>query len=1352
MNLIKKVFIILIWVTLMVLAINNINYAESSDFIYINHNYMLFDVYHKIDQYETIKFFDNEDNLIEDWGMLIKTGVIVECTDENDNTISFKTAVKGDVNGDGYVDKEDTYCIKADIVGLIDLESAFLKAADSNDDTDISLYDLVSNKQLIQNSSDEPKEELSIEVSEVRLNLENINLEIGETSQLVATIFPEIATDKQVMYISENENIAEIDENGKITAKGNGTTKVYATTSSGVTATCNVTVNTTPEAITINEDKVNLYINGNSSYDLEVSYDPITSNIMKDLSWNTSDSNIVTVDEKGLITAVANGSAIITATTQNNLQATCSVTVYTIPNLLTLPKNLEMELGTRTTIDCSIEPNTSNYNTEISWYSDAKNIVTISEDGLIVAKNPGTATITAETANGIKSTCIVTVLPKITDVIFNESFTILDLSMNDTYQILAKSDLGTDITNSITWSSKDEKIAIVTDTGMVKAVANGTTTIEGTFLNIKKTFEVTVHTSPEKLELVDKSIFLNVGEEKNLEYIIEPNDTDINNTITWTTTNSSILNVDGNGKIIANSAGRAIVKVQTGINNNLFDTCIVNVVDIPSNMYFQQNKLLLKQDEQKEIILTLNEDVEDINLEDLKITSSSEEILRYTYEPSDENSKQIKINIQGLKKGATNIIAQIGEVSTSCEIIVYNDDSVINLCEANGDILNNSNQNIQLDTNRLLVNIYAKLDNIYDVTEDVEWKSNDETKATVDSFGVITIKDAGEVIISAELEGKIESFTLKIEILPRTITMRQQNVALSINQYSTTQLSPVITPSNCSNTDIKYLSSDENVVTVDDNGVLIAKSAGEAIITATTVNNISATCRVIVNVAPTEVKFDAESMYLKLGGTVTLNPTILPANSNVYNNLTWSSDNEVISIDQYGNIKALQPGSATIAVSTQNGKTDFINVIVPELSLKASSTSLDLSKNNKTTIVDNGSSDIGKLTYAVSDSTKASVDNNGNITGKANGNVNIIVTESNAGTTITIPIKITTSTTSVQLNQTNVSLDINNTSYKLTATQQPSTVSIKGVTWKSSNTNVVTVNNGTITRVGSGTATITATANDGSGKVGTCTVKVKKEKLIIVGASTMCQIASTRKVSATADDRWNPDYLTNYGYTIRKIGSYHDYLGSKAASSDKDADLYFVCKSGSGYYWLAGEEGLPDYYSENGTKGAGQERLFEILNNTNNNSNDCHFTIAFLTGGNDLVKTTTKAQVDEIASRYVKYYKGIADKYPQHTVYAFPVTPVDLDNVKDGAELKKTGYNVKQSNNTKRYRFACQLNAAINNNESNLKYTNGFYNDLKDDDEYAAYDGKHFTRKGTKHVFEKMLNYMSLLNSNGKKK
>ena len=160
-----------------------------------------------------------------------------------------------------------------------------------------------------------------------------------ETAQLTAEVTPSYADNKRVTWQSSDEKVATVDENGKVTAVGNGTATITATSVSGsYTAAVSVTVKIPVEIqkLTIEAEKETLTKIGEST-ELKVKIEPENADLQK-LIWKSDNEKVATTDENGKVTAVGNGTAEITVTTEDGkITASIMITVK-VPDEPTINK------------------------------------------------------------------------------------------------------------------------------------------------------------------------------------------------------------------------------------------------------------------------------------------------------------------------------------------------------------------------------------------------------------------------------------------------------------------------------------------------------------------------------------------------------------------------------------------------------------------------------------------------------------------------------------------------------------------------------------------------------------------------------------------------------------------------------------------------------------------------------------------------------------------------------------------------------------------------------------------------------------------------------------------------------
>lgn len=243
-------------------------------------------------------------------------------------------------------------------------------------------------------------------VQSITLDKESLELSIGESVSLSATIEPSTAKD-EVEWSSSESDVATV-RDGLVEAVSVGTTIITAKAGDR-SASCTVTVKAPPvSSITLNKESVELYIGslGGESILLNATIDPPTAT--DEIEWSSSESGVATVSD-GVVEAVSPGTAIITAKAGDK-SATCTVTVVPKPvTSITLDRNFISDyVGFNTPLTATVLPGDA-FDKTVSWTTSDASIATFS-NGWVTAKTVGTAIITAS-AGEATAQCEVKVLP-----------------------------------------------------------------------------------------------------------------------------------------------------------------------------------------------------------------------------------------------------------------------------------------------------------------------------------------------------------------------------------------------------------------------------------------------------------------------------------------------------------------------------------------------------------------------------------------------------------------------------------------------------------------------------------------------------------------------------------------------------------------------------------------------------------------------------------------------------------------------------------------------------------------------------------------------------------------------------
>ena len=502
-----------------------------------------------------------------------------------------------------------------------------------------------------------------VRVTSVSLDKNQLELEVGESETLTATVLPENATNKLVSWKSSAPAVAQVDYSGKVTAVSAGETTITAT-ADGKSATCTVTVTQKApdvvhvESVTLNKTSLNL-VEGDVSEKLIATVLPENAT-NKAVSWTSSNNAVATVVD-GVVTAVSAGTATITATADGK-SAECAVTVTQkasapVPvESVTLNKtSLNLEVGDISEkLVATVLPENAT-NKAVSWTSSNSAVATVS-DGVVTAVSAGTATITA-TADGKSAECTVTVTPKyiaVTKVDINRDSATLQVGAT---VLLEATVIPSNATNkTITWTSSDESVATVSN-GTVTAHKKGSAIITATADGISGTCAITVSENVVEvtsITLSESSLNLDVNATATLSATVLPeNATD--KSVSWRSSDESVATV-ANGVVKALKAGQTTITATAGEKSAVCTVTVKVPVVAVESVTLNRTALELKVDETFTLVATINP--ADATENEVIWTSSDTRIATV----SDDGTVTAKA------VGTVTITASVGGKSAVCEV------------------------------------------------------------------------------------------------------------------------------------------------------------------------------------------------------------------------------------------------------------------------------------------------------------------------------------------------------------------------------------------------------------------------------------------------------------------------------------------------------------------------------------------------------------------------------------------------------------------------------------------------------------------------------------------------------------
>lgn len=483
-------------------------------------------------------------------------------------------------------------------------------------------------------------------------------------------------------------------------------------------------------------------INLGATETLQVVYNPEDTTDDKTVTWNSTNTDAITVDN-GVVTAVGEGSSTVTATVGNKV-ATINYTVRIPLESITINGDETLSKNEEKTLTVTYNPTNTTDNKTVDWESSNPEIVSIDSTGKITGKKGGTAKITATVGN-VKAEKEVKVVVPIESVSLSGDDSILKGETKRLTATINPEDTTDDKT--ITWSSDNENVLFVDQNGQIRGIKEGTANVKAVVAGKETTKQITVN------EIHINSIAIDGDQEfemiknqtKNLSVTINPENTTDDKGVVWKTNNEEVARVDNDGKVTALKEGEATITATVGTNET---SVKINVKEIHINSVVinELDDEFTRGDEFKFSATYTPENTTDEN-----------KTVEWSSSNTDVGTIDQEGNFVALKEGTTKITAKIGNIKAEREVtVIENHVGDFKLLQEEGEVLNIGN------TQKLVTVVNPE--NCTDAYT-IKYSSSDEAIATVDENGNVTALKDGKVVITATLTTEYdEEFEDSIEI------------------------------------------------------------------------------------------------------------------------------------------------------------------------------------------------------------------------------------------------------------------------------------------------------------------------------------------------------------------------------------------------------------------------------------------------------------------------------------------------------------------------------------------------------------------------------------------------------------
>jgi uncharacterized protein YjdB len=912
---------------------------------------------------------------------------------------------------------------------------------------------------------------------------------INDGLNAIASATPVNSTNKALIWTSSNVSVITINSStGAMIARGFGSTIVSATTVDG--GYSNSAIFYVGAAVTgISAISGASVVNSGSTTTFSASVTPANAAI-KIINWSSSNTAIATVDASGVVTGVSDGTATITASSdEGNYTATKTITVETntsVTGISAISGASSVRIGSTISLSSSVTPANAT-NPTITWSSSDTAVATVdSSTGVVTGIVPGTVTITATTANGgYTATKSIIVEKPVTGISAISGSSSVSTGATIT---LSASVVPYDATvQTITWSSSDTAVATVnSSTGVVTGVSAGTATITGTTVDgsFTSTQSVAVYIGVTGISSISGSSSVVGGSTLTLSASVTPVNA-TTQTITWSSSNTTVATVDASGVVTGVNAGTATITATTSDGSYTATKTITVTVPVTGISSISGASTMGTG-----TTLTLGASVTPANATNQAITWSS------------SNTAVATVNsntgvVTSLTIGTTTITATTasGGYTATTIITVSNDVRGISAVTFQAGLrrLTNINDGLQA---------YATVVPSNATNKSITWTSSDPSKILINSTGMIgstsyasfVAKGVGSAILTAtSVEGGYSSSNIFYSG-PAVTGISAISGDSVVDGGATLPLSASVTPSNAPIKIINWTSSNTAVATVNPlTGAVVGVSAGTATITATTdegsftaTKSITVTSAVAV-LGITSISGDSSVL---VGATISLSSSVTPVNA-TNQTINWSSSNTAVAtVDASGAVTGVGAGTATITATTASGNytaTKSVTVTVPVSgisSIAGSSTIAVGSTESLSASVTPGNATNQTITWSSDATSIATVNSSGVVTAVAVGTATITARTSDGNYTATKSVSVVRPVTGIQsvtFQLGRVKLPNIGDGLMAYSGVVPFNASNTALTWTSSNTSVITINSSTgfMIASGLGSTTITATTVDG---------------------------------------------------------------------------------------------------------------------------------------------------------------------------------------------------------------------------------------------------------------------------------
>lgn len=640
-----------------------------------------------------------------------------------------------------------------------------------------------------------------------------------------AVVFnPSEYVNTNLSWSSTNNSVVSVDENGTITGlkAGDSAWITCVAEDLGVTGAITCVVRVIDEdvpATGVTLDPMETTMHVGETLQIKSIFEPVTATY-QNLSWSSTDENLATVDENGLVTAIEQGTVSIAAVYKNPIDGTvwdpiyCKITIIKAPvaveGVTLSPSEQEVYIGQSFTVSPVFTPADAT-NQSVTFLSSDDSIATVDGAGLVTGVASGSAVIICRTnEGGFVGTCNVTVIQGVSLTL---SPTYREIALGKTFTIKKKILPEEYADTPVTWKSSNTAIATVTKNGKVKGIKKGKCTITCTLdkYNSKAVCEVKVASLRTTIKLNKTNIRIGKGQSYRLKATVWSNNS-TTPSVKWTTSNRKIATVGQKGLVRAKKLGYVTIMATTTDKLKVSAKCKVRVIKRATGVRIRPNYAVCYIGKTKKLTAV--------------VRPKTATIKTVTWKSSNVKIATVQSGtVRGISEGTVNITATTKDGSrkkATCIVKVMEETPVSSIVVAQSDLTMKRGDTAKLSYTVLPSN----------TSDSIKFASDNKRVATVTSKGNVKAVGTGNCTITIMSSGGMTS-TVSVNVVAlnrSSLTMRQFDTeTLTVNGTTDT---------------VTWYSANARVATVE-NGKVVGRSKGTTYVYAY-VKGCKMGCRVTI--------------------------------------------------------------------------------------------------------------------------------------------------------------------------------------------------------------------------------------------------------------------------------------------------------------------------------------------------------------------------------------------------------------------------------------------------------------------------------------------------------------------------